>query len=57
MNRFMQTLFRLMAEDITGFWVVENDADTQTKTYPDYPIHPFGPVRLISKETIKELLK
>ena len=57
MNRFMQTLFRRMAEDITGFWVVENDADTRTKTYPDYPIRPFGPVRLISKETIKELLK
>ena len=25
--------------------------------YPDYPVSPFGPTRLISKETIKELVK
>lgn len=46
-----------MSEDITGFWVVEDSTDTRTKTYPDYPVRPFGPTRLISEETIKDLMK
>lgn len=44
-----------MAEKITGFWVVD---ETETsKTYRDYPISPFGPIQLISKETINDLVK
>ena len=50
----MQKLFRKMAEKITGFWVVD-DAEA-TKTYRDFPVSPFGPIRLISKETIKDLV-
>ena len=53
----MQNLFRRMAENITGFWVVEEPEKEARKSYPDYPVSPFGPTRLISKETIEELVK
>lgn len=61
MNRFIERLFRKMAEMITGFWVVdEARTEVASKSYPDYPDYPvslFGPLRLISKETIHELMK
>lgn len=57
MNTFMQNLFRRMAENITGFWVVEEPEKEVRKSYPDYPVSPFGPIRLISKETIRDLVK
>lgn len=53
----MQTLFRKMAENITSFWVVEEQPKQVSKSYPDYPVSPFGPTRLISKETIEDLMK
>ena len=46
-----------MAENITGFWVVEEPEKEARKNYPDFPVSPFGPIRLISKETIEELVK
>ena len=57
MNRFMQTLLRKMAECITSFWVVEESQKETRKGYPDYPVSPFGPISLISKETIDDLVK
>ena len=57
MNKFMQTLFRKMSENITSFWVIEDQPKEAKKTYPDYPISPLGPTHLISKETIRDLVK
>ena len=57
MNRFLQTLFDKMSENITGFWVIEENTKEERKTYRDYPVSPFGPTRLISKETILDLVK
>lgn len=45
-----------MAENITGFWVVEEPEKEARKNYPDFPVSPFGPIRLISKETIADLV-
>lgn len=56
MNRFIQTMFRRMSENITSFWVIEDLPREVSKTYPDYPVTPFGPARLISKETIDALV-
>lgn len=57
MNKFMQTLLRKMAECITSFWVVEESQKEARKGYPDYPVSPFGPISLISKDTIDDLVK
>lgn len=53
----MQTILRKMSGYITSFWVVEDSYNGINKSYPDYPVSPFGPTRLISKETINELVK
>lgn len=53
----MQTILRKMSGCITSFWVVEENPNRKNTFYPDYPVSPFGPTRLISKETIKELVK
>lgn len=57
MNKFMQTLFHKMAECIKSFWVIEEPLNEMRKSYKDYPVSPFGPIRLISKETIRDLVK
>lgn len=57
MSKFMQTILRKMSGCITSFWVVEENPNRKNTSYPDYPVSPFGPTRLISKETIKELVK
>lgn len=46
-----------MAENITSFWLVDTHSEAKVKFYHDYPVNPFGPTRLISKETINELMK
>lgn len=50
----MQTILRKMSGCITSFWVVEENPNRKNTFYP---VSPFGPTRLISKETIKELVK
>ena len=50
MKRFLMRIARL----ITDFWVV--NADQAEPHYPDYPVSPFGPTRLISKETIHKII-
>lgn len=50
-------MFHKMSEKITSFWVIEDLPKKARKSYPDYPVSPFGPTRLISKETIRDLLK
>lgn len=57
MNTFMQNLFRKMADLITSFWVIDDTQKEACKVYPDYPVSPFGPISLISKETIDDLVK
>ena len=57
MNTFMQNLFRKMADLITSFWVIDDTQKEVCKAYPDYPVSPFGPISLISKETIDDLVK
>lgn len=46
-----------MSENITRFWIVEEHPKEDVKLYHDFPVSPFGPIRMISKETIKDLLK
>lgn len=50
-------MFRQMSENIIRFWVVEEHPKEEAKHYNDFPVSPFGPIRMISKETIKDLLK
>lgn len=53
----MQTILRNLSGCITSFWVVEDNPNRINKSYPDYPVSPLRPTRLISKETINELIK
>lgn len=57
MNRFMQSMFRKMAEMITSFWGIDDTQKEACKAYPDYPVSPFGPISLISKETIEAYVR
>lgn len=57
MNKFMQALFPKIAECITSFWVMNEQQKETRKSYKDYPVSPFGPISLISKETINDLMK
>lgn len=53
----MTNLLHKMAERITRFWVIEDMNNKPSRHYPDFPVSPFGPIRLISKETIHDLVK
>lgn len=57
MDRYLNKLLRTMGENITSFWLVDIHSDEKVKFYHDYPVNPFGPTQLISKETINELMK
>lgn len=57
MDRYLNKLLRTMANNITSFWLVATHSEEKVKFYHDYPVNPFGPTRLISKETINELMK
>ena len=57
MDRYLNKLLRTMANNITSFWLVDTHSDVMVKSYSDFPVKPFGPTQLISKETINELMK
>lgn len=57
MDRYLNKLLRTMGENITSFWLVDTHSEEKVKFYHDYPVNPFGPNQLISKETINELMK
>lgn len=57
MKKFAIIFLRKMSELIKSFWLLEAPAGQSAKTYPDFPMTPFGPTRLISKETLQDLLK
>lgn len=57
MDRYLNKLLRTMGENITSFWLVDTHSDVMVKSHSDYPVKPFGPTQLISKETINELMK
>lgn len=50
-------LCRKMSDCIIGFWVVDEEEPKEIREYTDYPVRPFGPQKLISKKTIKDLIK
>lgn len=52
----MQNLLHRMSENIISFWVMKEQPKVD-KCYPDYPVSPFGSIRMISKETIADLMK
>ena len=56
MDRFFDKMIRKMSDNITSFWLVEPN-DEEMRSYKDFPVCPFGPTRLINKETLKKLMK
>lgn len=50
-------MMRQMADNTRHFWLVEQNEDEEVRCYRDFPVNPFGPTRLVSKETINELMK
>lgn len=57
MNRFLRTMMQQMADNVRRFWLVEQNEEEVMRCYKDFPVSPFGPTRLVSKETINELIK
>lgn len=57
MKNVIKELCRKMSDCIIGFWVVDEEEPKEIREYTDYPVRPFGPQKLISKKTIKDLIK